>query len=147
MLVFKKETFEDLYRDGHQLMFDHFKEVFPFNDEMNIDLEYFMAAQEFGMLNVYIARDEGQLIGYALFIVKPGAHTLDVKHAYQDSIFIKKDRRGFGTEFIKWCDDQLKEEGVKVVFHYVKVDHDWSKILNRLGYVKTDTLYAKRLDA
>ena len=60
--------------------------------------------------------------------------------------FIDKEKRGFGGKFILWCDDELRKEGVQVVYHHIKAAHNWGKMIERLGYQLQDLIYCRRLD-
>lgn len=148
MIDFNVETFAEFVKDAEFITQDHFDEVFPFKHiKFDLDHEYYQMAEDAGMLRVFTCRDAGKLIGYALFIVKQCSHAKGSIHAYQDAIYIEKSERGFGRNFIMWMDECLRVDGVELVLHYVKVAHDWSKALEVQGYVKTDVVYAKRLDA
>jgi hypothetical protein len=48
-------------------------------------------------------------------------------------------------QFIKWVDEQLKAEGVQVVYAHVKSAFNFGSMLRRLGYQDHDVTYARRL--
>lgn len=128
----------------------HYQQVAHYQDiKLAPDYERFLAIQKAGVLRVYTAREEtGELIGYAFFLVSPSLHYCGSLQALQDILFIHPERRGFGKEFIAWCDEQLKAEGVQVVYHHVKAkpELDFSALLERMGYTLVDKIYGKRLD-
>ena len=65
------------------------------------------------MIRVYTMRDpESNLIGYAVYIVRPNLHYKQTLTATEDIIFVHPDKRGYGMFFISWCDEQLKLIGV-----------------------------------
>jgi GNAT superfamily N-acetyltransferase len=145
---FQKESFESYYKDAEKLLYLHWREVAHYQDiELNVDVDRYKAIENAGDLRTFTARnEEGRLLGYALFFVKRNLHYKDSLQAVQDVIFIDPERRGFGTVFIKWCDDQLRDEGVQAVYHHIKKAHNWSKILEQQDYELVDLIYAKRLD-
>lgn len=106
------------------------------------------ALQDAGALRIYTARREGELIGYACFIINHNLHYSTSLQALQDVIFVRKDlRRGtLGTRLIKFSEEQLKADGVQVVFHHIKAKHNWGALIERLGYTLVDHLYAKRIN-
>jgi hypothetical protein len=100
-----------------------------------------------GTLRTFTARDaDGVLTGYCVFFVRHNIHYASSLQASQDVIYIDPERRGFGAEFILWCDQQLKEEGVQAVYHHVKQAHNFGPLLERFGYECVDLIYARRLD-
>lgn len=149
MIKYSQEKIIDVYDDILPILRDHFSEVGHYQDirlEPNIS-EYY-SLEKSGNLKLYIARDDfdKELIGYAIFIIRPHLHYKSCLTAGQDIIYIKKERRGFGEEFINWCDMQLKKLGVQVVYHHVKVRHDFSPALKRLGYEGIEKIWGRRLD-
>lgn len=99
-----------------------------------------------GILRVFTARSGAfhELAAYAIFCVRPHVHYGEV-HAVQDVLFMKPEwRAGHGFEFIRHCDNELKDEGAKVVYRHVTEARDYSPTLKRLGYEKIETTYARR---
>ncbi len=68
--------------------------------------------------------------------------------AQHDVMFLHPDVRiGFNAlKFLKWCDNQLKNENVLYVTQHVTVSKDYSPILKRIGYEISETIYLKRLN-
>lgn len=138
----------DLMDEMMPLLVAHYNEI-----SANLDIplkprvDKYIDLDEAGFLRVYTARDEsGLLIGYAVFTVNYSMHYADSYQAIQDIIYIDKSRRGFGSKFISWCDSQLRDEGVQIVYHHVKAKHNWSHLLQRLNYNLVDLIYSRRLD-
>lgn len=88
------------------------------------------------------------LVGYAIFFVRPNPHYADSVQAVQDILYVQPTMRGMhaGARFIDWCDEQLAAERVQAVYHHVKAAHNFGKLLERKGYELVDLIYAKRLD-
>jgi len=130
------------------LLYAHWREIAHYQDiVLNPDWDHYIAGDENGLLRCFTARDEEEdLVGYAIFWVRPNAHYKDSLQAAQDVLFIHPTRRGFGAKFILWCDDQLAAEGVQAVYHHVKAAHDFGSMLERFGYEVVDLIYARRLD-
>jgi hypothetical protein len=111
--------------------------------------EKYESLQASDLLRIYTARDRnGNLIGYAVYIVGPHLHYRDSLCASQDVLFVAKHARhgSMGTRLITYADNALWADGVQNVFQHVKVDHDFGRLLERLGYTQVEKIYAKRLD-
>lgn len=139
-----------LYEEMTPLLMKHYEEVAHFKDiPLDPDIDFYVKLEEGGYLRTYVARDEedGKIIGYSVFILRRNPHYKGSLQASQDVIFIDPKRRGFGKEFILWCDDQLKKEGADVSYHHVKVkpELDFSPLLRKLGYQYIDAIYGRRL--
>lgn len=125
----------------------HYKEVAPYEDiPLNINWAKFVKMNEIGVLILFVMRQEGELVGYSTFTV---SHSIEYSTSIQASlsnIFIHPSHRGRGMRFISWCDEQLKNLKVQVVYHHVKVKNDYGVLLKRLGYDIMNIEYTKRLD-
>ena len=146
--TFQKETAGKCFPDTLPLLEEHWREVAHYQDiELDPDLEVYAAAEAAGMLRVFTARTlEGKMIGYAVFFCRTNPHYRNSLQANQDVLFISKEHRGMGGRFILWCDEQLRSEGVQVVYHHVKAAHNFGKLLERFGYTLVDLIYSRRLD-
>ena len=148
-MKFAQETLEQCLEEAKPLLFSHYKEIAHYLDiPFNPDYEQYKRAESMGMLRIYTARDDvdGKLIGYGVFFVKGNIHYKDSLQAVQDIIYIDKEKRGLGMMFIKFCDDKLREDGVQVIYHHVKAQHNFGRGLERMGYELIDLIYGKRLD-
>lgn len=130
------------------LLMAHKDEICLYEDFVfNPDWETYKRMEELDALRVYTARNEGELVGYAGYTVSHNMHYKDSKHAVQDVLYLKPDRRGVmtGVSLIKFADQQLAEMGVVLVSHHVKVKNDFSPILERMGYEQAEKIYEKRI--
>lgn len=98
-------------------------------------------------LRIYTIRKNGELKGYNNFVVilHPEYNKLTAQH---DVMFVHPSVRiGFNAmRFLRWCDEQLKQDGILFVTQNVTVEKDYSPILERLGYKPSETIYIKRLN-
>lgn len=147
-MKFKCEKAKDILEEIKPLLNLHWKEIAQYPDIiLDPDYDQYLKMDELGLLKCYTLRDENnnELIGYALYFIKPHIHYKSCLVALQDILFIRQDRRGHGRQFIKWCDDQLKELGVNLVSHHIKAKHNWGFVLEHMGYELMDLIYVKRL--
>lgn len=125
----------------------HWSEVAHFKDiPLSVCWADFIAADKNGGLRTFTARLSGKLVGYCVFFVRHNGHYSSSLQASQDVVFIAPEHRGFGRLFIDWCDSQLREEGVQVTAHHVKLAHNWGRMLESLGYERVEIIYQRRLD-
>jgi len=140
----------DVWGEAAPLLIAHWKEVAHFADiPLAPDFAFYDAAVSSGVLRFYSIRGQGRLVGYAVFFVKPNPHYTTSVQAAADVLYLSPECRGHvGRRFIRWCDDQLRAEGVQAVYHRTKATRalNFAPILERQGYTLIDLVYAKRLD-
>lgn len=144
-----EELTNDLLDEMMPLLEKHYKEIAVYQDiPLVINRKIYLELEVKDLLRVYTAREKGsrKLLGYSVFIINHNIHYSTSLEAKNDVIFIDPEHRGFGAKFIKYCDEQLQAEQVQTVYHHIKPDHDWSKLICKMGYRKFETIYAKRLD-
>ena len=138
-----------LLEEMKPLFADHFAEIQSVQGyPLRPNYEAYLSFETQGLLKVFTVRSETKLVGYSVFFVKRSLHFTDLFEAVHDLLFVHPDyRRGsLGYRFIKWCDDELKSLGVKMVFQNVSYARDFSPLLKRLGYQIIDVIYARRLN-
>lgn len=146
--LFLKEPLTDgLIEEISPLLQEHYEEVAHYRDiPLAPDWTVYREMYRSGRFRIFTIRDQDRaLIGYSAFFVYINPH-YSCLQAVNDVIFIRKDRRGGGKNFILWCDERLREEGVRVVYHHVKAAHDWTPMLKRMGYELQDLIMSRRLD-
>lgn len=147
-MIFARETVGDVRDEMLPLIQIHYREIASFQDiELCPDFQLYEAAEKMDAIRIYTVRSEteGELVGYAIFFIRHHPHYKNSLQATQDLLFIHPDHRGPGMKFVSYCDEQLKNDHVDVVYHLVTTRFDFSPILKRLGYEKNETIYAKRL--
>lgn len=148
LVSFKRENVKRIWDDLLPLLPLHYEELAAYKDiPLDPDKDFFVKADEAGMVRVYAARENGKLVGYAVYFVRQDIHYKSIKLAQQDLIFIAPERRGrFGLRFIRWCEEQLKAENVRLVMCHAKVHNDFGGVFERLGYKAVDKIFYRRLD-
>ncbi len=145
--TFSQETFQGVINEVKPLLSDHWEEVAYYKDiKLAPDYDLYEEIERKGMLRVFVMRVEGELVGYAAYFIKEHIHYKNTVMAAQDVVFIAKEHRGgSGYKFIKWCDEQLKADGVHIVTQHVKAAHNFGKMLERMDYELMDLIYVRRL--
>jgi GNAT superfamily N-acetyltransferase len=100
-------------------------------------------------------REYEKLIGYAIFVVKPGKFTPGGHPHYQrhgwamnDIIWLHPEHRnlGIGGQFVEYWEADLFARGIHVVHVNTKVSHpELAFLLKNCGYAKIEEGYEKRL--
>ncbi len=147
-MKFQREDAIDVIEEIKPLIADHYDEISHYKHiQLNPNWDRYKDLDKLGVLRIYTARDDATnaLVGYAIFFVNKNMHYVDSLQANQDILFLVKEKRGHGGRFIMWCDSRLKEEGVQVVYHHIKVAHDHPELFQRLGYTCVDKIYSKEL--
>lgn len=154
MSSFEKESLSQCMEEIKPVLrHEHWEEVGHYKD-IPIDMEWekYLNLESMGKLRCYTVRSalneeftESILQGYAFFLVDKHLHYKTTLVASQDILYIRKHYRGIGKNFLKWCDDQLKKEGVVTVTHHAKPWFNYGNLFEKLGYEKAETIWARRL--
>ena len=137
------------------LIKNHFKEISWHHknggDEMDLNLNLFELLQKNGMFHVFIARINGEIVGYTSYFLNRHNH-INAKQAYQDSIYVKplyrKGIAGIAVLLIEFAEQALSKEGAKYIMNSVadNFDFGYSKLLRRMGYSLIDQNYGKKVN-
>ena len=147
MKTYQRETVAHVMDEIKPLLEKHWEEIAHFKDiPLDPDYSVYTQAEMFDKIRVFTVRCDSVLIGYAVFYIG-SLHYKSTKTATQDILFLLPEHRGLtGCRLIEYCDNQLKSEGIEVVYQHVKVAHDFGPLLRAMGYEEVDTIWAKRLD-
>jgi DNA-binding Lrp family transcriptional regulator len=148
-VAFNLETLAQAKPDGEPLLRRHWAEIAHYQDIPYAPRwEVYETLERAGILRIYTARLDGDLIGYAVYALGYNMHYGSSLEATEDVLFlVPEQRKGrVGLKLIKFTDALLKVEGVQLVKRHVKFAHDHGRILQRMGYEAIDAIYGKRLD-
>jgi GNAT superfamily N-acetyltransferase len=148
-LTLQRETADQFIPDAAPLLAVHFQEIAHFQDiKLNPQFDIYRQMDQMGVLRVFTLRDRGVLRGYAIFMVRENLHYGDSLQAVQDVLYLDAPLRKqmLGARLIQWCDEELKREGVQVVYHHVKRAFNFGPLLARLGYEEVESIWSRRLD-
>lgn len=146
--IFAREDLTpELIAEITPLLMAHYAEV---SGDLDIPLDprwdLYFGMQDGGKLLIYTSRILGRLVGYNAFFKDQHMHYVTLVHSANDVIFIDKAERGFGRQFIRWCVDQVRDSGARMMSFHVKLSHDWSHILAEMGFTAREVVWVKRLD-
>ena len=150
VITFQRERFDAILEaELLPLALQHNQEIGGVVSDVTVKVPRQMYEQldENDLLRIYTFRESGKLKGYNIFAVMlhPEYAHFTAQH---DAMFVHPSaRNGFNSmKFLRWCDEQLKNDGVLFVTQNVTVEKDYSPILKRLGYKPSETIYIKRLN-
>ena len=147
--TFQRERLADLLEEIGPLLVAHWQEVAPYQDiPVKPRIEHYLKVDDLGMLRCFTLRQDGKLIGYAIFFAVESLQSEGVKVAKHEVLYIAPEHRlGMrGMKLVHDCDQELRMEGITIVQHTVRPTCDYSEMLERLGYELTNTEYSRRLD-
>jgi GNAT superfamily N-acetyltransferase len=143
---YQRETMAQVLDEIKPLLVLHWEEITHFKDvPLDPDYTAYARAEQAGKLRIFTVRDDGVLIGYGIFFIG-NLHYKSTPIATQDILFIHPKYRGRGGRLIRYCDEQLQADGIRIVMHHIKVAHNWSALLERFGYEEVDRIYARRIE-
>ena len=148
-VYFQQEMFDEMYNEGGPLIQAHYEEITANPDiPLAPDVDRYHELEQAGKLRVFTARDCGTLIGYVIVTVAYGLHYKTSLQATQDVVYLAPEYRGkrIGMRFLDYVDDNLRKEGVQVVYQHSKIAHPaLGRMLERIGYTAVETVYQRRL--
>jgi GNAT superfamily N-acetyltransferase len=122
----------------------HWEEVGEDRLELDVDHDTLCRLEELGALHVMTAREGERLVGYCMSIYYTPTHYRGVKCADNDALYLAPEARGgtAGRKLIQEAVRDMLADGVKIVRMRVKTKRDFGPLLQRLGFVHTETVYS-----
>lgn len=150
MTDFTRERYGEVIDDIKPLLAEHHRELALYQDDIPLDPDFDLYEQldRSGVLRVYTARDNGRLIGYAIFVVRERHGHYAHRWAVNDILFIVPERRtlGVGSGLFDFFEADLREGGPVVVHIETKAEHpELAFLLQSRGYGMVGPSFGKRL--
>lgn len=149
------ERFADVIEEIKPLLEEHWKEIATFKEDIPLDPDYdgYRKADEAGSMVIVTARHDGELVGYSIFFLLRHPHYRSTWFAMNDILFVRRDKRGSmtGIRLIKQSETEVwrmvSKRGAKLVkiSWHLKHSHDFSPVLDSLGYTHDEFTMAKLL--
>lgn len=150
MIEFAAELYsEQLITEMMPLWRDHHKEIPQVREaSVNPNLEMYKILASAHVLRIYTARRDFTIVGYQVFTVTIHPHFRELKQAVMDLLYLSPDERlgWMGYMFMKFVDEELKKEGVHLMFRAISARHDFGTILERMGYQLCDLNFSRRIN-
>lgn len=145
---FQRQALADCFDELQPLVKAHHAEVAFYQDiNLDVDWEAVIRLEQAGALRLYTARDFGSLRGYAVFVLGPALHYKGTLQATADAVYLEPGVRKqmLGVKFLRWCDEELRREGVVIVAHHHST-RQLRSLYGRLGYELAELVWTRRLD-
>lgn len=149
-VAFARESVDAVIEEIQPLLREHWAEIAHWPDiEFRPALERYRQLETVNFLRIYTVRDQGVLVGYAIYVVATGMHSCHVLQAEEDCFYINPAARSrqLWMGLLNLAECSLKAEGVVVVLQHQKHRIPvMGEILKRLSYEPIDQIWAKRLN-
>jgi GNAT superfamily N-acetyltransferase len=144
----KEEALKDCLDEMKPIFDLHWDEVaiHKENIKLNPDYNRYLQMADDGSIKAYIARENGKLIGYAIFIISYNLHYKDHVYAHNDIVYLSKDYRGSGlaVKLFKIAELELKENyNVDVINVSMKVTLPFDDLMEYLGFEYIERTHSK----
>lgn len=116
--------------------------------ELSVDLESYMRMYKTGKLLATTARRAGELVGYQLLIINRHPHR-DVLALHDAITFIRPDIAARWLVLLRIVQHTVadgRRRGATYFRMRVKLEHDYGKLLARLGFRPVELAYALTVD-
>lgn len=148
-VTYQVERVAEVIEEIKPLLEAHWGEIALYRDRFPLRPDYgkYLHLDSVGMALVATVRAGGVLIGYAVYFIMPHLHYQDCRIAMNDILYIKPEhRRGrVGIRLLGFAEDRLRQAGVDRILQHVKTQHDFGRLLERIGYEETERTFEKLL--
>ena len=143
---FQMEVLGECLEEMKPLLKEHYKEVAMYQDHIDLNPKYdlYQKMELGGYLSVFTARDQGRLVGYAIFFIDTHMHYQDHAYAVNDVLYIDPEYRheGRAVSFLDWIEKQLEKE-VSVITYHMKIYKPFQSLMKYLQYDHAEHIYTK----
>lgn len=138
MIVFNQEGLSAVPEIVGQLASANFQESGLLQDhlELNVNVE----AYHKDFTEIFTVRNDGDLVGYAVFLVVEHPHFKGTTFAMNDVVYIKPEYRLVSTEFFKFIEENLAVDVINFSMNYTQPH---MKLMQSLGFEPTEIVYHK----
>lgn len=155
MISYRTEPFAKFFADAKEDMIPrHWAEAGTFPDvrKLQIDEQKFLQADALGILIVITARDDGELIGYAMGHVIAAHHVANSKTGEQAYYYVNPAYRGAGVfrDLCREFEAASRAKNATTCNARQKIGPDGrlsvpDAFFEKMGYEKTEVVWKKRL--
>ncbi len=116
--------------------------------ELKVDWNRYCELDAAGKLATFVARRDGVVVGYAVFIVQHHIHYADALVAANSAVYMAPEARAGRVvlKLLRYSELGLKAQGVRKVYYHVKREKDFGRLLEHLGYRDFERMYARTLE-
>ena len=113
--------------------------------KLNPDWKEYAKLDAAGILKIFTARSDGQLVGYCVLIISNSIHYKDHIFAINDVTFVLPEYRtgATGYKLLKYAEDYCDENGVSLMMVNTKVHVPFDNLLIGMGFNLIERIYSK----
>jgi len=149
MISFRPITVAEFRRESPAILAEHYDELTRDKDVVKLapNWEGYESLERAGKLYTISAWDDGELVGYSVFLYGTSLHYRETMFAVNDVLFLRASHRvgSTGLRLIRECEKQLAVLGVKKIIWRVKYGTTMEKLLPRMGYESEEHTFTKLL--
>ena len=147
MINIAHECLANVKEEIKPLLEKHWLETEPNQDTIALDPDWkeYALLDSLGILHIFAARKDGQLIGYCVVMISKSIHHKDHVFASTDVIYVKPEYRktATGSELIQFAESHCKENGVSLMTLNMKTQFPFDKLMTRMGFNLLERVYHK----
>lgn len=149
MITIQHESLVNVKEDIKPLLKEHWRLV-ALNQgkiKLNPNWKEYAKLDAAGILNIFTARDDGELVGYFVLVINKSIHYQDHYFAVNDVVFVLPDSRAGATGYklIKFAEDYCRDIGVSLIMINTKVHIPFDKLMIGMGFDLIERVYSKFL--
>ena len=113
--------------------------------KLNPNWEEYARLDAAGVLRVFTAREDGELVGYCVLVVSRSMHYKDHVFANNDVTFVLPDNRAGATgyQLLKYAEDHCAENDISLMNVNTKVHIPFDSLLVGMGLNLIERIYSK----
>ena len=114
-------------------------------DRLHIDWDRYSELDAAGKLATFIAKKGDHIVGYAVFVVQTHIHYADALVAANSAVYVAPEARAGRVvlNLLRFAELGLHAQGVRKVYYHVKREKDFGRLLERIGYLDSERMFAK----
>lgn len=147
MIKIQHESILSCKEDMKPLLDKHWAETEPNQDTIKLDPDWkhYSALDSAGILRIFTARNNGDLVGYCVVMISKSIHHKDHLFASTDVIYVKPEFRKstLGADLLKFSEAHCKESGASLMTLNMKVDFPFDGLMQRMGFHLLERVYHK----
>ncbi|MFQ3256858.1 MAG: GNAT superfamily N-acetyltransferase [Porticoccaceae bacterium] len=113
--------------------------------KLNPNWEEYARLDAAGVLRVFTAREDGELVGYCVLVVSRSMHYKDHVFANNDVTFVLPDNRAGATgyQLLKYAEDHCAKNDISLMNVNTKVHIPFDSLLVGMGFNLIERIYSK----
>lgn len=146
MIAFQCEEYLDVIDELKEIVHDLYDEVGYLKDKYELDPNYELYENIFADKGgiIFTIREDDILVGFSLYFFGNHQYYKNCKVVTTDLLYVKPEHRGdLSKMFLESNEKALTELGVDVIQIQMMAEHDFSSLLEHIGYEKASVTCSK----